>query len=121
MPNKSTQSPKSVSNCDPAGSNACNKCRCNGGSSGSGTKDSYFKVKLEFKCLLSGLLCRRCSGYCPNEKHGCCPKHRQTGLPYQRRLGTILIKVKGQYEYFPSSKLLLEDYVNHSLDFIKKF
>ena len=68
-------------NCDPAGSNACNKCRCNGGSSGCGTKDSYFKVKLEFKCLLSGLLCRRCSGYCPNEKHGCCPNPTYDDAP----------------------------------------
>ena len=53
-------------------------------------------------------------------KNGSCPKNRQTGLPYQKKLETILLKVTGQYGYFPSSRLSREGRENQSFNLIKK-
>jgi len=62
----------SYSGCS-AGSTACNKCECTGAGPGCGSRDSYLKVKLKFKCIFSGLFCKKCQFLCPGGKqHSCC-------------------------------------------------
>ena len=50
----------------------CNKCNLPSQSC-DGIKIFGVCWTLKFKCLLSGLICRKCNGYCEGDKHGCCP------------------------------------------------
>lgn len=50
----------------------CNKCNLPSGPC-DGIKIFGVCFTLKFKCLLSGLLCKECKGYCDGSLHSCCP------------------------------------------------
>ena len=70
--------------CDKDGvQGGTNKCpnNCNATSCG-GPSNSVLdlNVQLKYKCLLSGLLCKECKGYCDGSKHSCCPSATNASL-----------------------------------------
>ena len=69
--------------CNGGTPSSCGKCRCTdsgdppnfrpAGSGCGGDKVPYFSLDLKYKCLLSKLLCKKCTNVCdPNIQHSCC-------------------------------------------------
>lgn len=51
----------------------CDKCRCDPCDSSKGVSFSL-KLFIKWKCIFSGLLCKKCKGVCPaSAPHSCCP------------------------------------------------